>query len=180
GGPSVYPPQPDGVYAFTQRGKTWNTEKGPNRFRRAMYTQFFRSAPYPLFTTFDAPDFSSVCTQRVKSNTPLQALNLANDPVFLEFAQALALRLAKDSPGYEDGILKGYELCYSRPPSEMERTALLDFARVTYRSYQENQSDAQALSNDAIIQAAGGPAEAATMVNLARVLLNTDNFITRE
>lgn len=73
GGPSVKPPQPDGVYAFTQTPKKWDTEKGPNRYRRAMYTFFYRSAPYPLFTTFDSPDFQSVCTRRNRSNTPLQS-----------------------------------------------------------------------------------------------------------
>lgn len=60
GGPSVFPPQAEGVYAFTQNSKKWVAETGPNRFRRAMYTTFFRSAPYPLFGTFDAPDFQTV------------------------------------------------------------------------------------------------------------------------
>ena len=61
-----------------------------NRYRRGLYTMFYRSAPYPLFTTFDAPDFQTVCTRRARSNTPLQALTVANDPAFLEIARALA------------------------------------------------------------------------------------------
>ncbi|HQR33074.1 MAG TPA: PSD1 and planctomycete cytochrome C domain-containing protein, partial [Blastocatellia bacterium] len=84
GGPSVRPPQPEGVYAFTQNKKNWVATPGADRFRRALYTQFFRSAPYPLFTTFDSPDFQQVCTRRFRSNTPLQSLTLANDPAFLE------------------------------------------------------------------------------------------------
>src|SRR5690606_10190171 len=74
GGPSVHPPQPDGVYSFTQNQKRWVPDRGGNRFRRAMYTEFFRSAPHPLFATFDTPDFQTVCTRRARSNTPLQAL----------------------------------------------------------------------------------------------------------
>jgi len=98
GGPSVRPPQPEGVYAFTQTTKKWMADTGPARYRRAMYTQFFRSAPYPLFTTFDAPDFSTVCTRRIRSNTPLQALTVANDEAFVEFAQNLAARVLKEVP----------------------------------------------------------------------------------
>ena len=98
GGPSVRPPQPEGVYAFTQTTKKWTADSGPARYRRGMYTTFFRSAPYPLFTTFDAPDFSTVCTRRIRSNTPLQALTVANDEAFVEIAQGLAARVIKEVP----------------------------------------------------------------------------------
>ncbi len=98
GGPSVHPPQPDGVYAFTQLAKQWKTDTGGARYRRALYTFFYRSAPYPLFATFDAPDFQTACTRRPRSNTPLQSLTVANDAAFVELAQGLALRLTKDVP----------------------------------------------------------------------------------
>ena len=101
----MHPPQPDGVYAFTQVNKSWPTEAGRQRYRRGLYTFFFRSAPYPLFTTFDAPDFQSVCTRRLRSNTPLQALTLANDPAFFELAQGLALRLATERQGDFEDVL---------------------------------------------------------------------------
>ncbi len=180
GGPSVHPPQPDGVYAFTQAGKKWATESGANRYRRAIYTKFFRSAPYPLFTTFDAPDFSSVCTKRAKSNTPLQALNLANDPVFVEFARSLALRLSNEAPSLSARIDCGFQLCYSRPPSERERDTLTQFVSQTLSHYESQPDAAKALSSPELTKAVGAPAQAATLVNLARALLNTDNFITRE
>ena len=79
GGPPVHPPQPTGVYSFTQNTKTWPETTGPDRYRRTLYTMFYRSAPYPLLTTFDSPEFSTVCTRRSRSNTPLQALAVAND-----------------------------------------------------------------------------------------------------
>ena len=85
-----------------------------------MYTFFYRSAPYPLFTTFDAPDFQTVCTRRQRSNTPLQSLTLANDPAFLEIAQGLAARLVRDVPGefaatLDARLRHAFALCFSRP-----------------------------------------------------------------
>lgn len=181
GGPSVHPPQPAGVYAFTQTGKRWNTETGENRYRRAMYTKFFRSAPYPLFTTFDAPDFSSVCTRRVKSNTPLQALNVANDPVFIEFAQALALRLAKEVPGnLRQQVEHGFQLCVSRSPSEQEIEVLRTYLGKQLEAAKTDPDLAARLTTEPLRQAAGSSENAVALVSLARVLFNTDNFITRE
>ncbi len=153
GGPSVYPPQPDGVYSFTQKGKTWKADTNGNRFRRGMYTQFYRSAPYPLLTTFDSPDFSNVCTRRARSNTPLQALNVANDPVFLEIAEGLAKRVEKEATTDDTDarLRRVFALCLSREPSPGELTILRGYA---------------AKGND--------------LAAIARVLFNTDNFITRE
>ena len=78
GGPSVYPPQPPGVYAFTQLKKNWTTSVGADRYRRTMYTFFYRSSPHPMLSTFDAPRFNVTCTRRSRSNTPLQSLMVAN------------------------------------------------------------------------------------------------------
>jgi hypothetical protein len=183
GGPSVRPPQPEGVYAFTQNKKNWVAANGADRFRRAMYTQFYRSAPYPLFTTFDSPDFQQVCTRRFRSNTPLQSLTLANDPAFLEIAQGLAARLVRDVPGEFaatlDARLKhAFALCFSRLPNSTELAAL--------RSYVERQAQgfanqtASALTNQDLIKAGLTNAQAAALTAAARVLFNTDNFITRE
>ncbi|MCY2967314.1 MAG: DUF1553 domain-containing protein, partial [Planctomycetota bacterium] len=97
GGPSVNPPQPEGVFDFTQDKKPWNTATGPDRYRRGMYTYLWRSSPYPAMTVFDFPDANVTCTRRNRSNTPLQSLTLANDLQFVEFAQALARRVLKES-----------------------------------------------------------------------------------
>jgi hypothetical protein len=183
GGPSVRPPQPDGVYAFTQNRKNWMTASGAERFRRALYTHFYRSAPYPLFSTFDAPDFQQVCTRRHRSNTPLQSLTLANDPAFLEIAQGLAGRLVRDVPGDFAAVLdarlrRAFALCFSRPPNDAELSAL--------RGYVERQAQgfagqpAAALVNKELTTAGLTEAQSAALTAAARVLLNTDNFITRE
>ncbi len=155
GGPSVRPPQPDGVYAFTQTAKAWVADTGPDRYRRALYTMFYRSAPYPLFGTFDAPDFQQVCTRRVRSNTPLQSLTLANDPAFLEIAKALGARVLREMPGESDEaqLRRAFALTLCREPKPDELAALTAYARRQPKD----------------------PLAAA-----ARVLFNTDNFITRE
>ena len=181
GGPSVRPPQPEGVYAFTQTAKKWTADTGPARYRRGMYTLFFRSAPYPLFTTFDAPDFSTVCTRRIRSNTPLQALTVANDEAFVEIAQGLAARVLREVPEADAParLRRAFVLCLSRQPSERELAAL--------RGYYERQLED--LSQDAEravpllpadLKKNDSPAAAAAMVLASRAILNTDAFITRE
>ncbi|MEZ6015636.1 MAG: PSD1 and planctomycete cytochrome C domain-containing protein [Planctomycetota bacterium] len=84
GGPPVQPPQPDGVFAFTQSAKKWEPSAGSARFRRSLYTRIWRTAPFPFYATFDAPAANATCTRRERSTSPLQALALANDPMALE------------------------------------------------------------------------------------------------
>jgi len=185
GGPSVRPPQPDGVYAFTQNRKNWMTAAGTERFRRALYTHFYRSAPYPLFTTFDAPDFQTVCTRRQRSNTPLQSLTLANDPAFLEIAQGLVARLVREVPGAFDATLDarlrhGFVLCFSRPPNATELAALHSYVERQLQGFANQPASATALANKELTKAGLTKAQAAALVAAVRVLFNTDNFITRE
>ena len=163
GGPSVHPPQPDGVFAFTQTRKAWPTATGPQRFRRTLYTQFYRSAPHPLLTTFDAPNFSQACTRRTPSNTPLQSLMLANDEIFVEAAAAIGDRVAA-VPAPAGGaataarIERMFALCLARRPSDAERS----------------------LAETFLASQVGPEAGPEAWGTLARGLLNTDNFVTRE
>lgn len=182
GGPSVFPPQPAGIYAFTQTRKNWQTSTGPDRFRRTMYTFFYRSAPYPLLSTFDAPDFQTTCTRRVRSNTPLQALTIANDPAFLEIAQGLALRLLTDLPGGStaDRIRHSYRLALARSPSATELKILSDYVAHQTTDFAAEAESARLLTNDALRSLPLPYTQAAAWVGVARAILNTDNFITRE
>jgi mono/diheme cytochrome c family protein len=185
GGPSVRPPQPAGVYAFTQNRKNWTTASGSERFRRALYTQFYRSAPYPLFTTFDTPDFQTVCTRRQRSNTPLQSLTLANDPAFLEIAQGLAARLVRDGPGefaakLDARLRHAFALCFSREPNPAELAALRGYVERQAQVFASQPASARMLTSKELIDAGLTEAQSAALVAAARALLNTDNFITRE
>ncbi len=186
GGPSVFPPQPEGVYAFTSSGGSgkWRAGTPEDRYRRGLYTFFFRSAPYPLFTTFDAPDFQVTCTHRLRSNTPLQALTMANDAAFVELAQGLALRLTEDVPGavaetLEQRIDHVWLLCLCRRPTSSERSLLKDYFLRELEACSQDVAAAEKLTSDALRRRVT-PAEAAALVSLARLALNTDNFITRE
>ena len=159
GGPSVFPPQPDGVMAQGQIRRDWRASEGPDRFRRGLYTYFWRATPHPSLVVFDAPDATRACTRRMRSNTPLQALTLLNDRASIEFAEALAARVLREGP-VDDGsrLALAFRLALARTPTDRESGLMVS------------------LLGD-VRSADPGP-EAWTTV--ARVLLNLDEFITRE
>jgi hypothetical protein len=179
GGPSVHPPQPDGVYSFTQNKKEWPDAKGPDRYRRTMYTMFYRSAPYPLLTTFDSPEFSTVCTRRLRSNTPLQALAVANDPMFIELSQKLAVRALTEAKEGDPAarVRRIFRLCLIREPSADEQATLLDYWQRQMARYVSETEAAQKLAPGDLKDVPA--AEGAAWVSLARLLFNTDEFLTR-
>lgn len=118
GGPSVMPYQPDGIWNSPYSGERWVNAQGEDRYRRGMYTFIKRTAPYPAFTTFDAGSREECTVRRPKTNTPLQALALLNDPVMLEAAAALAKRIA------EKGLDYGFRASTGRRPSPAESARL--------------------------------------------------------
>ena len=127
GGPSVYPPQPAGVYAFTQKKKNWPTSQGTDRFRRTMYTFFYRSSPHPMLTAFDAPRFNVTCTRRGRSNTPLQSLMVANDPGLFELAEALAARVVSQKGDMKARAQYMFRLALCRTATPEELVFLEEF-----------------------------------------------------
>ena len=168
GGPSVYPPQPAGVYAFTQKKKNWPTSEGPDRFRRTMYTFFYRSSPHPMLTVFDTPRFNVTCTRRGRSNTPLQSLMVANDPGLFELAEALADRIDSGKSSEKSRLQSMFRLALCRYPSLQEIEFLQDFLRGQRRKLMKSMAGEDA------------KAERYAWVAVARVLMNLDEFITRE
>jgi hypothetical protein len=125
GGPPVYPPIPDGVMSLGQVKRVWNTSQGPDRTRRGLYTFTYRVTPPPAFAVFDAPDGLSTCTRRNRSNTPLQALTLLNDPAYFEAAQALAKVIEKE------GLATAFRRCTSRAPEAAELAVLSPLDRLS-------------------------------------------------
>jgi len=155
GGPSVRPPQPKGVSELVYGGAKWNESQGTDKYRRGLYIFFQRTAPYPMLGNFDAPDMTVACSRRRTSNSPLQALNLLNDPVFYEAAQALAYRVQTEAPAtVEAKINTAFELALGRKANDRELTRL--------KKYLDEQPPATAWTG------------------LARIILNTDEFIVRE
>lgn len=181
GGPSVFPPQPEGVYAFTQVNKNWKASAGPDRYRRGLYTYFWRSAPHPGLTVFDASDANSACTRRNRSNTPLQALTLLNDQAYFEFAQGLAARVLKEPGSEVDRLRRAFRLCVAREPSDMEHKRLADLLvqqTAEYASFLPSATGKDLLPKEMPAGVAAG--RFAAWITIARVLLNLDEFITRE
>jgi hypothetical protein len=173
GGPSVFPPQPDGVMNLGQSRRPWKASEGKDRYRRGLYTFFWRATPHPALAVFDAPDSFSVCTRRVKSNTPLQALTLLNDQAFLEFAQGLAQRTMKEGGrGDSEKINYAFRLCLSRSPDEIEKKRLLQLLKEE-RTALKTEGPQHGLTTLEEI-------ELAAWTSVARALLNLDETITRE
>ncbi len=180
GGPSVFPPQPDGVFAFTQVQRDWKPSAGADRYRRGLYTYFWRSAPHPALMVFDAPDSTSTCTRRNRSNTPLQALTLLNDRAFYEFAQALAVRVLRECPGDDaERVAYAFRLCLARTPSTKEQQRLVALLSRLQESLASDPAEAKRLA-PAALPAGIAPSQAAAWTLVGRVLLNLDEFITRE
>ena len=178
GGRSIRPPQPKGVAELGYGNPKWEETKGSESYRRGLYVHYQRTTPYPLMASFDAPDTSISCSRRRKSNTALQALNLLNDPVFFEASQSLAARILRETPGaaLSKRIEHAYELCLSRAPSARESERLTQL----YTQYLSQLDDATAMDwmpapPDGVTQR-----EAAAWAGISRVLLNLDEFITRE
>ncbi len=123
GGRSVKPPQPKGVAELGYANSVkWKESTGPEKYRRGLYVHYQRTTPYPQMSNFDEPDSNVSCTRRRRSNTPLQALNLLNDPVFYEAAEALAARIQRE--GGSDPLAYAYELCVARTPTKTERARI--------------------------------------------------------
>jgi len=122
GGKSVRPPQPKGVAELSYGGSVkWEESTGADRYRRGMYILFQRTVPYPQLMNFDEPNSNLSCTRRERTNTPLQALNLLNDPVFFEAAQGLAFRVMRESSGaFRDRLNYAYRVVLGRQPNDRE------------------------------------------------------------
>ncbi|MCC7086855.1 MAG: PSD1 domain-containing protein [Pirellulales bacterium] len=189
GGPSIHPPQPPGVSDLTYAGAAkWKESQGPDRYRRGLYIWFQRTSPYPSLVTFDDPEANLACTRRERSNTPLQALTLLNDVVFVECAQALGKRLmaaAESSPPAsvaDARIREAFQLCLSREPSQHELSVLkqlYDDALKVCRDEPEAAAKILGTKNADSSTGVVSP-ENAACVAVARAMLNLDEFLTRE
>ena len=184
GGPSVFPPIPDGAMAVSFRSRTvWETSKGEDRYRRAMYTFWKRSVPYPSLSVFDAPNADMACTRRIRSNSPLQALTTLNDAAFLEAAQALALRMWNEG-GSDDAakVRYGFRLCTGRLPDKFEQTRLLQLLQKEQGRFAGNTAAAVYVSSPDLnnLPANMDLHQLASWTLVARVLLNLDETITKQ
>lgn len=157
GGPSVRPPQPKGVSEIGYSGNHWEESTGRDRYRRGLYIHFQRTTPYPLLANFDAPKSTVTACRRMRTDTPLQALNLLNDPVFLEAAHALAEQVQPDQ-NFSLRLSRLFLRTLGREPGDGEAQRL--------RSYFDKEREHFG--------------DYAAWTSVASVLLNLDEFIVRE
>ncbi|MBK5293996.1 MAG: PSD1 domain-containing protein [Acidobacteriia bacterium] len=183
GGPGVYPPIPAGATSVTQVDRVWKTSTGPDRYRRGMYTFFQRSAGHPALIVFDAPDGASAVTRRVRSNTPLQALTTLNDQAFIEFSRTLAERVSKEAgPSPDERMNRLFLLTLGRQPTVEESQRMKRFLSLRLDEFQSDPESAKTLAADvaATGNESGNTAQVAAWASVARVVLNLDEFLTRE
>lgn len=188
GGPSVKPYHPPGLYeqVVAQRDNpkaTYQQGSGADLHRRSLYTYWKRSVPNPGMLLFDAP-FRETCTlRRSRSNTPLQALNLLNDPTYVEAARHLAQRMIREGgPSAESRLAQGFRILLARNPSSQELKIL---TAAIQRSIKDFTEDANAATQFLAVGEAGTDekldlAELAAYTTLASTLINLDETITKE
>jgi mono/diheme cytochrome c family protein len=174
GGPSVFPPQPEGVWDIPYNADRWTTDTGENRYRRGLYTFWRRTAPYPSMVAFDSHSREVCVAMRPRTNTPLQSLVLLNDPAYMEAAVALAQRMAQRGKGNLQASLRyGFRCCTAREPTPAELQRLQQL----YQQMRERY----ARQPDAAKKLVGEPdAHRAALTLVANALLNLDETITRE
>jgi Protein of unknown function (DUF1553) len=188
GGPSVYPPAPAFLFQppVSYGPKNWYESKGPDRYRRALYTFRYRSLPYPMLDTFDTPNGDSSCVRRARSDTPLQALTTLNEPLFMETSRALALKTLREGGSTDDGRVRfAFRRCVSREPDAKEKAALEALLAKEEARYADGKHNPWDLAADDPAQPPalpGGvtPAQAAAWTVVSRVMLNLDETITKQ
>ena len=182
GGPSIFPPQPEGLWQAAFNGqRSWIESQGPDRYRRGLYVFLRRSIPYPAMDAFDVPNREICNARRIATNTPLQALVTLNDPAFVELAQGLARRMYAAGDSAVERAAFGLRETLVRPadPFDMQIVArLVDAERAAGRSTEESIS----LACDPLGPLAEGqdPAELAAWTVAASVLLNQDAVLTKQ
>lgn len=186
GGPSVFPPMPQSVLDFNFfKPDYWKPAEDATRYSRALYVFRKRSMPDPMLLSFDAPTGDTSCTRRPRSNSPLAALTAMNEPIFVEAAQALALRVLREG-GADDGARVDYafRLCTSRRPTEAERAPILQLLQSRRERLKRGDLKAadiafSSLTKPQAIPADATPNEVAAWAIVSRVLLNLDETIAK-
>ena len=176
-GPSVMPPQPEGVWQVIRGVLKWRPSNGADRYRRGIYTFWRKSSPYPSMTTFDTPSREFCVSRRISTNTPLQALVTLNDSTYMEAALNLALKaMIYEGADESDKINYTYKQALFRKPEPEQYQVLESFYHKTLNFYQNNPKEAEALIPDSL---QANP-ELAAYLNLANVIMNLDEFIMKE
>jgi hypothetical protein len=183
GGPSVRPYQPDGYLAalnFPTRG--YSASRGEDLYRRGLYVFWQRTFLHPSMATFDSPTREECTVNRADSNTPLQALVLLNDPIFVEAARVFAQNSLKQGGAtLRSRVDWAFQRAAGRAPSARERSVLEGLYTRNLARFRESPADARALirAGEAALDESANPVELAAMTTVTRAILNMHETITR-
>ena len=172
-GPGVYPPQPASVTAVAYGATKWNASKGEDRYRRSLYTFSKRTAPFAGFATFDAPSGEGCAARRSRSNTPLQALTLLNDEMFVELAQLMSREAVKLPRGTQIEFF--FRKFLTRTPTPSERVIMQNFLQV-----QRDRLGQGELDSSQIMDQKKASDELAALFLLARAIMNLDETVNKQ
>jgi hypothetical protein len=177
-GPSVMPHQPANIWNSPWNGAKWEDSKGEDQYRRAIYTYWKRTSPFPSMLTFDQSSKEVCLSRRIRTNTPLQALTLLNDSTMLVASRQLAIAMTgHDEKGIKTAIASTYELMMGRPADPKKVEVLTNLYAKAVSTYRKDPVQGLAISGPL------GPgldkASAAASVVVANAMLNLDEFITK-
>jgi hypothetical protein len=177
-GPSVMPWQPAGIWMSPWNGGDWEASQGEDQYRRALYTYWKRTAPYPSMITFDGAG-REVCTpRRIRTNTPLQALVTLNDSVYLDAARHFAYRMQKEAAGNDvkQQISRGYELAMLKNITPAKLQALVTLYDTAYGQFKQDTTKTSEMTGS---DKKHNNPETAALVVVANAMLNLDELITK-
>ena len=176
-GPSVFPFQPKGLWLSPYNSTDWEQSPGEDQYRRAVYTFWKRSAPYPSMFTFDGVARNMCTSRRIRTNTPLQALTTLNDSAYIDMARHFALRMRKEaSNDVSQQIRKGYELSTYHAISENTFNALLNLYNKALDRFKNDPEKTCMMVGG---QGKDTSAETAALIVVANAILNLDEVVTR-
>ena len=179
-GPSVMPIQPNGIWQSPYDGETWKQSTGDDLHRRALYTYWKRTAPYPSMVTFDSPSREFCQSRRIRTNTPLQALVTLNDPVYVEAAQNLADYMRDHGRTPEAQLQAGFRCIMMHDLSPKKLAVLTRLYRTTEAYYHQKPGEAESLLDRLGIDCATLTPQQAALTVAANTMLNLDEVITKE
>ncbi len=177
-GPSVMPYQPEGIWRSPYDGRKWKQSDGEDQYRRAIYTYWKRTSPYPSMISFDGSAREVCATRRIRTNTPLQALTLLNDSTYWDLSVKLAQNLLKDkSLSLEQKIGKGYALATGHPINEQKTKALQQLYTSSFSKLEKEKEKILGMLSDSVYRKQGKELAAFSVVTNA--ILNLDEVITK-
>lgn len=176
-GKSVMPYQPPGIWLSPYDGNVWEKSTGEDQYRRAVYTYWKRTAPYPTMLSFDGVAREVCVARRIRTNTPLQALATLNDEGFIEMARHFAARMEEEGGSdMRQQISKGYELAMFRPISKEKLEPLVDLYKQALGQFKEDDTKTCEMIG---AETGNNTPERAALIVVANAMLNLDEFVTK-